>query len=179
MQRLGSDPLLSPSICISRIVVLLLLCILLVELTATFSPATETPLPTSPPGYTRQQCREISCAFLKPAGWHYKHVVRKGQHACFITKEDIDAEGSFQTGLTVNLILMSHLKTGLPASEYASRFIETATSRKETLKRWASAQGPFQAQGCVIRDASAGPPVIVHNIFVSASYLGQSRQSPT
>jgi hypothetical protein len=84
--------------------------------------------------YSWQECPDIGCAFLKPTGWHYKHVDRQGQHACFITKEDIDAESSFQTGQTVNMILLSHLKTGISASEYAKRFIRTATGERECVR---------------------------------------------
>ena len=111
-------------------------------------------------------------AFLKPTGWHYKHVEQKGQHACFITKEDIDAEGSFQTGLSVNMILLSHLKTGISASEYAKQFIRTATGEREPLKSWSSTQGPFKAHGCVIRDDSGGPPVFVYNLIIANDRTG-------
>jgi hypothetical protein len=45
--------------------------------------------PKLPAGYTWQEVPEMGCAFLKPTGWHYKHIEQKGQHACFITKEDI------------------------------------------------------------------------------------------
>ena len=111
-------------------------------------------------------------AFLNPKGWHYKHVERKGQHACFITKEDIDTKGSFQTGLIVNMILLSHLKTGISASEYAKQFIDTATREREPLKRWSSTQGPFKSHGCIIRDDSDDQPVFVYNLIIANDRTG-------
>jgi len=38
-------------------------------------------------------------------------------------------------GLTVNMILLSHLKTGISASEYAKHFIRTATGEQECVRR--------------------------------------------
>jgi hypothetical protein len=76
--------------------------------------------------------------------WPYKHVERKGQHVCFITKEDIDSEGAFTTGLTVNMILLSHLKTGISASEYAKRFIDTATREAGASKELVVNPRPIQ-----------------------------------
>jgi hypothetical protein len=142
-------------------------------LSIVFTGRAETLLRPKPPGgYSWQECPDIGCAFLKPKGWHYKHVERKTQHACFITKEDIDTEGTFKTGLTVNMILLSHLKTGISASEYAKKFIVTATKEREQLKRWSSTQGPFKAHGCIIRDDSGGPPVIVQNLVIANDKTG-------
>jgi len=104
-----------------------------------------------PPGYSWQEVPDMGCAFLKPTGWHDQHVEQKAQHACFITKEYIDAEGSFQTGLTVNMIRLSHLKTGISASEYAKRFIRTATGARECARRLKSAAGGGRSKPTRIR----------------------------
>jgi len=39
------------------------------------------------------------------------------------------------------MILLSHLKTGISASEYAKRFIRTATGERECVRRVKSAAG--------------------------------------
>jgi len=109
------------------------------------------PFPKPPTGYSWQKVPDMGCAFLKPTGWHYKHVEQKGQHACFITKEGIDAEGSFQTNLSVNMILLSHLKTGISASEYAKQFIRTATRERECKRRSKSAAGGGRSKPTSVR----------------------------
>jgi hypothetical protein len=73
---------------------------------------------------------------------------------------------------TVNMIRLSHLKTGVSASEYAKQFIDTATKEREPLKRWSSTQGPFKAHGCIIRDDSGGPPVLVQNLVIANDRTG-------
>jgi len=129
----------------------ILLDTLVLQFTVTVCSAETLPFPKPPPGYSWQKVPDMGGAFLKPASWHYKHVERKGQHACFITKEDIDAEGSFQTGLTVNMILLSHLKTGISASQYAQQFIRTATRERECVRRLKSAAGGGRSKPTSIR----------------------------
>src|SRR5437588_4330869 len=60
-------------------------------------------LPPAPEGFTWQEIPELKAAFLKPNGWFFKREEQKGTLAYFITKEDIDKNGQFQTGLTINV----------------------------------------------------------------------------
>src|SRR5438445_12096251 len=60
-------------------------------------------VPPPPPGFTWQEIPELKAAFLKPNGWFFKREEQKGTLAYFITKEDIDKNGQFQTGLTINV----------------------------------------------------------------------------
>jgi hypothetical protein len=121
-----------------------------------------------PAGYAWQEVQEMGCAFLKPKGWHYKHVERDGQHARFISRD----EGSFQTGLTVNMILLSHLKTGITAFEYAKQFMYTATRQREPLQSLSTKQGPFRAYGSIILDDSRRTPILVHNLVIANDRSG-------
>ncbi len=61
-------------------------------------------LPAAPTGFTWQEIPELKAAFLKPSGWFFKREEEKGTLAYFITKEDIDKNGQFQTGLSVNVV---------------------------------------------------------------------------
>jgi len=70
------------------------------------------------------------------------------------------------------MILLSHLKTGISASEYAKQFIDTATREREPLKRWSSTQGPFKSHGCIIRDDSDDQPVFVYNLIIANDRTG-------
>lgn len=55
-------------------------------------------VPPPPPGFTWQEIPELKAAFLKPNGWFLKREEQKGTLAYFITKENIDKNGEFQTG---------------------------------------------------------------------------------
>jgi hypothetical protein len=70
------------------------------------------------------------------------------------------------------MILLSHLKTGISASQYAQQFIRTATGEREPLKSWSSTHGPFKAHGHLIRDDSGGSPVIVQNLVIANDHTG-------
>ena len=85
--------------------VLLALLTLFVALSVQTIAAVDVPPP--PPGFTWQEIPELKAAFLKPSGWFFKREEQKGTLAYFITKENIDKNGQFQTGLTVNVF---HLK---------------------------------------------------------------------
>lgn len=54
-----------------------------------------------------------------PQGWHFKEESKSDTRAFFITQEDIDRKGEFETGLTLNV---AHLKQD-KAQEYAAAFI--------------------------------------------------------
>jgi hypothetical protein len=73
------------------------------------------------------------------------------------------------------MILLSHLKTGISASQYAQQFIRTATGEREPLKSWSSTHGPFKAHGHLIRDDSGGSPVIVQNLVIANDRTGTVR----
>lgn len=62
-------------------------------------------LPAAPAGFTWQEIPELKAALLKPNGWFFKREKQKDTLAYFITKEDIDKNGQFQTGLSVNVFL--------------------------------------------------------------------------
>jgi len=57
----------------------ILLGTLVLQFTVTVCSAETLPFPKPPTGYTwQEEVPDIGCAFLKPTGWHYKHVERKG-----------------------------------------------------------------------------------------------------
>src|SRR5215471_19269896 len=96
--------------------------VLTLILTTIVSLGAEAPLPPAPSGFSWQRLDTIKCAVLKPDGWFFKQT-RKGQtDGFFITKEDIDKAGVFQTGLTLNCIRDVPKKTGKTPSEYAASF---------------------------------------------------------
>jgi len=57
---------------------------------------------------------------LIPDGWFYKEQEGQGTKAFFVTKESIELEGKFKTGLTSNMITNIGAKTGIAPSDYAA-----------------------------------------------------------
>ena len=93
--------------------------------------------------------------FLKPKGWFLKKESKAGTYAIFITKENIDKEGVFQTGLTVNVLKGISKKTGNPASLYAHKFITIAAQKEKNkilVKPWLVESGPFKGYGIRVQD---------------------------
>lgn len=93
--------------------------------------------------------------FLMPKGWYLKKESKPGTYAIFITKEDIDKEGLFQTGLTVNVLKGISEKTGDHASMYAHKFTTIAAQKdknKVLVKPWLVEKGPFKGYGVRVQD---------------------------
>jgi hypothetical protein len=65
-------------------------------------------LPPPAPGFTWQEIPELKAAFLRPNGWFFKREESKGTLAYFITKENIEVSGEFQTGLTINVFQLKN-----------------------------------------------------------------------
>jgi hypothetical protein len=86
-------------------------------------------LPSPPSGFGWQDCNEINAHFLKPDGWFYKHVRQQGIEAFFISRENIDKEGAFSSGLTINYYKGVKHKVGVMPSEYEERTREAAKSK--------------------------------------------------
>ena len=59
--------------------------------------AMDLPNRSTPDTLGKRSLFEIKAAFLKPTGWHFKRESKKGTLAYFITKEDIDKVGRFDT----------------------------------------------------------------------------------
>lgn len=86
---------------------LVLLALLIFFVTLSVQTIAAIDVPPPPPGFTWQEIPELKAAFLKPNGWFFNREEQKGTLAYFITKENIETNGQFQTGLTVNVF---HLK---------------------------------------------------------------------
>jgi hypothetical protein len=136
--------------------------------------ALDVQFPTPPGGYSWAAFEETKSAFLKPDGWFLKKTKNGDTWGYFITKEDIDKEGKFVTGLTVNIIPDIPRKKGMSAGQYALTFIKTAAESKEVVKQpWANEMGPFKAYGVVLlnRDEQQGD-FVTHNLAIGNEETG-------
>ena len=119
-------------------------------------------LPPAPSGFTWQEVPELKAAFLKPDGWYFKRETQKGTLAYFITKEDIDKQGEFQTGLTVNVFKLKKDSAVEPAKYMIDQLADSKHAEK-----WAKAVGPFREFGCRTKDTDASGTIVVETTTIA------------
>ncbi|MGB8130118.1 MAG: hypothetical protein WCG81_10025 [Candidatus Angelobacter sp.] len=120
------------------------------------------PFPTPPAGFTWQEIPELKTALLKPDGWFYKREEQKGTLAYFISKENIDKDGRFQTGLTVNVF---HLKKD-SAVERGKGIIQQLATTKN-VKTLATDFGLFQEFFCLVKDTDPSGTTVIFTLAVA------------
>jgi hypothetical protein len=119
-------------------------------------------LPPPPTGFTWQEIPELKAAILRPDGWFFRREQNKGTLAYFITKENIEKNGEFQTGLTVNVF---RLKKDT-AVEKGKDFIEQLATKKHG-EKWTREVGPFKEFGCLTRDTDSSGTTVVQTLMVA------------
>ena len=119
-------------------------------------------LPAPPSGFTWQEIPELKAALLKPNGWFYLREEGKGTLAYFITKEKIEKNGQFQTGLTVNVF---HLKKDSAVERGKNMIQQLAASHH--VKASEQSVGPFREFGCLAKDTDASGTIMMHTLAVA------------
>lgn len=119
-------------------------------------------VPQPPPGFTWQEIPELKAAFLKPNGWFFRREEQKSTLAYFITKENIDKNGQFQTGLTINVF---HLKKD-PAVEKGKYMIDQISTAKHG-EKWSRDFGPFREFGCLAKDTDSSGTTVANYLAVA------------
>ena len=120
-------------------------------------------LPPAPDGFSWQEIPEIKAAFLKPSGWYFKEEKQHDTLAYFITKENIDQNGEFQTGLTINVF--RQLKKS-SAVEQGRSMIDNMAAKYHADK-WSQQVGPFIEFGCLARFTDSGGSSVTHDLTVA------------
>lgn len=91
-------------------------------------------LPNPPEGLAWQLLPEVRGACLLPSGWYFRAEESDANTAYFLTVENIAEAGSFQTGMTVNVVRNIDKRTGKRARTYALDFIQARKKMgKETV----------------------------------------------
>jgi len=122
-----------------------------------------------PNGYTWQESKKARIAIPLPSGWHVKEEDNKGTIGLFLSKEDINAEGSFMTGYTLNYIEQFTEKAKSGPAKYAVRFIMEAQKKGEIVKEsWVNeiAEG-ITGFGLRYRDLAKTPTVLIHYFLIA------------
>jgi hypothetical protein len=119
-------------------------------------------LPKPPSGFTWQEVPELKAAFLKPDGWFFKREENKGTQAYFVTRENLDQKGEFETGLTVNVFRLKQDS----AVDRGKALIDRIASTKHG-KQWTQSAGPFQEFGCLSKDTDASGTIVMQSLAVA------------
>jgi len=122
------------------------------------SAASAIDLPAPPPGFTWQEIPDLKAAFLRPTGWFFKREEAKGTLAYFITKENIEKGGEFQTGFTVEVF---HLKKDSAVERGKDMITQIAAQKHGDLR--ARNRGPFKEFGCLYKDTES----VVNNLTIA------------
>jgi len=121
-----------------------------------------TDLPPAPPGFTWQEIPRLKAAFLRPNGWFFKREERKDTLAYFITKENIEKNGQFQTGLTINVFRLEKDS----AVERGKSLIDQLAADKHG-EKWARDAGPFKEFGCLAKDTDASGTTEIYTLAIA------------
>ena len=147
----------------------ILLLALVPVLIATAEP---TELPDPPAGFEWVRLPEINGAFLKPVSWHFLAEERGGTQGYFLTEQNIESEGRFLTGLTINVVRNSQERTNRTAPDYARSFIAMAAeaANEEVLESWESSVSTLEGFGVLVRNTSdPETPTIIHRLAIGNS----------
>jgi hypothetical protein len=118
-------------------------------------------LPPAPRGFIWVDFKEGKTSFLKPTGWFEKREIKGGIAAFFLSKENIDAEGKFETGLTLNYIDQVHRTADAVPSEYAKKFVALTAAKHQLTASFVSSIGPgITGFGFRFKDNAASPEII-------------------
>lgn len=131
-------------------------------------------LPEPPDGFKWVEFKEVKCAVLVPLGWYVKHQNAGDKNMRAISKENIDQEGRFETGLTFIATQNVSTKQGkVPPSRFTENIINEIKKAHPLERQQEGPQGPFQAYRYQFIDNSQGvKPLRIFNLLLANDETG-------
>lgn len=99
--------------------------------------------PEIPQGYTWKQCTGINAMFPMPDAWFFKAETKGDTQAFFMTRESVDQNGLFITGLSINTMPGIRRKTMALPSQYAYSLMTAQTQMKPISDIVSFREGPL------------------------------------
>lgn len=122
----------------------------------------------APAGYEWYLFEAGDSACLRPQGWFVKTEVQGDTAALFISKEDIDKEGEFKTGFSLNVARRVKAKSGQSPSQYAAAVVDILAKQFSGAEYFElPEQNGIRGIGLRYRDKSRVPTVVVHNVLLT------------
>jgi hypothetical protein len=106
---------------------------------------------------------ELKAAFLKPQGWFFKREEQKGTLAYFITKENIDQNGEFKTGLSINVF--TNLKKSKAVDQ--AQYMIANLVKKYHVEPHERRVGVFYELRCELKDSDATGTIVMRELAVA------------
>jgi hypothetical protein len=107
-------------------------------------------------------------ACLRPLDWFVKTEVNGDTAALFLSKENIDKEGKFETGLTLNVARRIHERTGRSPTQYAQAYLDVLVEKHPDAKRFENPdQDGMKGIGAAYLDEEASPAVVIYTFLLS------------
>lgn len=150
-----------------------LVTIAVVLITATGLLADQPKLYKPPPGFEWQECEGARLWILKPKEWFFKYGSKKDTETFALSKENIDKEGAFRTGLTVNYVTDLSQRAKVTATQYAEQFAKIAIREHERIGPAivktidVPDYGPVRFFIFRIRIDEPPEPLVMHNVIVA------------
>jgi hypothetical protein len=124
--------------------------------------------PEIPADYEWYTFEEGDTACPHPRGWFVKTESRGDTSAMFFSKENIDEQGEFKTGLTLNVVRGIKAKTGQPPSGYARAILDALVAQFPDAERVEnSEQHGMPGIGLKYVDDRRQPTIVVYNFFLA------------
>jgi hypothetical protein len=132
-------------------------------------PQPQESLPDTPPGFTWVAVPGAATTLLRPDGWFVKTEDKNGTISSFITLENIDEAGRYQTGLSFNFIRDISKKAGQSARMYAIAFVQEAQRTKDVIKEpWGNQLDTgLLGVGIRFREPVDGVPLLLHMYLIA------------
>lgn len=133
-------------------------------------------LPEPPKGFAWQQLPFVKASFLLPDGWLFKFVPnnKEEKYLYYLTKENIDQKGIYETGFEVRVIrgVPNKVKGKLP-SAYSAEAVGNTEKKVKFVKKWDEKKGIFKEIGYIYVDNSdENASVTVHRLYISNDNTG-------
>lgn len=129
-------------------------------------------LPEPPKGYSWETFPAIKAAFLKPEGWFVLKVPLEASYGIMISKEKVEENKFFKTGMTVNVIKEIDKKTNMSAYKYALAARAEAKKSLTFTNEWEKDMGPFKSIGFIYTKKDQEESFTVHNLMIANDKTG-------
>lgn len=120
-------------------------------------------LPASPEGFSWRKLKEIKGAVLMPNGWHFKQMGGRPTLAYFVSLENIDKEGRYETGFTIQAMRPPQPQSG---EELAKAMIAGAESKKQLVRSWKQTKGVFDSYGLEFKDLKSNNEMTISHVLI-------------
>ena len=122
-------------------------------------PIADPPPPKAPAGFAWKNVASIKAAFLLPDKWFFKEELRKDVRGIFLSKENIDQSGKFETGLTINVF-----KNKKDAPARARQYIAEQAQGGDVVNLWEAENGVLKLYGVRLH-VKRDPPAFTEHVL--------------